>query len=271
MNNKLLLWITVLFFIVPIAMAVKPSPQLGGAIFTEGYSIEYPKYSTIPLNTTLDLDFHVFNISNGLPVNQGISCDLHLYNGTTGHSVYYYTVTNPIYQYDYEFIVDAGNFSLVGDYSYVIQCNNSVLGGYNSIGFSVTTTGKELMPEQASMLSSVIIALIIALIGIAIVILKIAEHFKGEDQRWYGMLFRTVLYVFAIGFCMLAIGAINQMFGIITIISSLSAITSSVNLISKLMLFVIIAVGIFAIVYLIERFLLKIKMNKDKEEEEWNK
>jgi phosphotransferase system glucose/maltose/N-acetylglucosamine-specific IIC component len=122
------------------------------------------------------------------------------------------------------------------------------------------------------MISGLVIALIIALIGIAMVVLKIAEHFKGEDQRWYGMLFRTVLYVFAIGFCMLAIGAINQMFELnITMIDSLSAITSSVNLISKLMLFIIIAVGIFAIVYIIERLLLKIKMNKDKEEEEWNK
>ena len=40
----------------------------------------------------------------------------------------------------------------------------------------------------------------LALIGTALVIVSIAWQFKDEESNWWGLAFRTVLYVFALGF-----------------------------------------------------------------------
>lgn len=236
-STKKLIWIITLFIFIPLVTAT---------------SYTFEKDSSVNLKT-----FCVDEVNQ--PCASDVECNITiLYPNNTAMINNEEMTWYPTY---YNYILNENETSITGEHTASIFCSTGGQG-FSTFTYQITKTGKSLSDSPS------VVAMIIAMIGTSFIVIKIAEHFKGEDQRWYGMLFRTVLYVFAIGFCMLAIGILNESN---VIIENISGITSSVNLISKLMFFIIIAVGIFAIVYLIERFLLRIKMNKDKEEEEWDK
>jgi hypothetical protein len=138
-----ILLIFTLFFI-PLVSSAPPNTIPGTQIiqqFAEGYTIKYPLVDNLYQNQDHEFYFHIFNISNGLPVsNLTTSCQFHLYNESSGEHMLNKTlvynqhlnVTN-----EFEIEVTGGNFSQLGTYSYIVQCNSSVLGGFNNVQFNV--------------------------------------------------------------------------------------------------------------------------------------
>ena len=66
--------------------------------------------------------------------------------------------------YDYEIDVPASNFSRLGIYSYIVQCNNSEEGGFVANGFEVTPSGLEPSLEQALFYMVILFMAIIILV-----------------------------------------------------------------------------------------------------------
>lgn len=131
----------ILFALVVIgASAQPPFQEFSG---TTGYEIEYPFVEYIAQDSGFDFHFHIFNQSNGVPIdNTSTTCIFHLYNSTgnhihTGRDA---TLSN---DYDFAFDIDGANFSDVGIYSYMVQCNSTteMLGGFASAYFYVTPEG----------------------------------------------------------------------------------------------------------------------------------
>lgn len=151
---------SVLFFLIFIFMInfISAVPPFSPQAFSEGYDIKIPMDNVIKINNDYEFAFHVYNISNGMPVTDA-GCYLHLYDSTGGHLFDgYTTVTGHIF--DYEFEIDAGNFTTATTYYYNIQCNTSALGGYHSAPLFVNNSGT-LSSSDSS---------IIFLIGILIII-----------------------------------------------------------------------------------------------------
>lgn len=121
---------------------------------SSGYAIKIQEIGTLKQNTDFTFNFHVFNISNGVPIsNSSTSCYFHLYtaNGTQ------ILETSPVSTSDTSNVnnewmlnVLGGNFSQLGDYAYTIQCNSTAagLGGFASVGFDVTLSGGEQSTAQ---------------------------------------------------------------------------------------------------------------------------
>lgn len=124
---------------------IQAAPPFQTGTFTNGYEIKVPPIIVLKQNTNFDFNFHVFNISNGLPIdNSSTSCFLHIYN-STGEQI---TVDVPHIESnipnEWEITVLGGNFSQTGVMGYSVQCNSTTLGGFTTNNFLVTGSGQEV-------------------------------------------------------------------------------------------------------------------------------
>lgn len=145
-KKRIFLIVSFLFLISLISFISAQPPFAQTGTFTEGYEIKYPPFSTFKQNTDVTLNFHVFNITNGVPIdNSSTNCYLHIYlsQGTQEYETEVsHSNTNVINEW--EINVDKGNFTASGDGAYVIQCNSTILGGFESVSFEITKSGKTI-------------------------------------------------------------------------------------------------------------------------------
>jgi hypothetical protein len=158
----LILSLIFLFAILPLVASAPPVTT--NQQFTTGYQLKYPSDQVLKQSMPYEFEVHVFNISDGYPITSGISCYFHLYNSTGKHQLELTDATTS-HNFDYSFDVGAGNFSKVGDYYYIIQCNSSSLGGFVEVPFQVTPNGLELTEGRAMVDLGLLFMLVIFLIG----------------------------------------------------------------------------------------------------------
>lgn len=141
-TKKLLKIIIVLMFLlITLKSSISAPPVTTTLVGDNTLDIKYPLIFTIKANQSYEMYFHVFNGSNGVPLfNDSVYCHLHLYNQTGSHIVDS-NLTTMEYDYDFGIEIGAGNFSTIGYYSYIIQCNNSNQGGRTSVQLEVTKDG----------------------------------------------------------------------------------------------------------------------------------
>jgi hypothetical protein len=193
-----------LFLLVVIPLVSSAPPFVTTTDFTSGYAIEIPHVEYIKIDTPHTISFHVFNISDGVPItNTTAACYFHLYNQTGNHIIKIdatHETNNVPNEWDVKIL--QGNFSSLGYYPFVIQCNSSSLGGYKASQFIVTGTGYELTSARATTYAIIFFLLIFIFI---IVMLAINKLPSGNDRDDNGQLmsinnlkyFRGVLLLFA--------------------------------------------------------------------------
>ena len=150
-------------FLFPLVSAAPPFLQ--SFQVTEGIIIQYPLISVIQQNQQYTFEFHLFNLSNGMPLNSGISCYFHLYNSKGEHQIFA-NVSTVAHTWDYEVDVTGKNFSQTGVYSYIMQCNNTSIGGAASVQFEVVKSG---IDEQTTTYFPIMYFLIILAFSILVI------------------------------------------------------------------------------------------------------
>lgn len=131
---------------------VSSAPTKFSGTSTLGIEIEHPIATTLKVNETHKFHFHIFNSSTGVPIKADkltANCSFHLYNSSGSHILKVNDVVSSDDIYDYEQIVTGGNFSKVGEYSYVFQCNTSSSGGFYGNNFFVTYLGEEVTTARS--------------------------------------------------------------------------------------------------------------------------
>lgn len=141
-----------------------------------GYTIKIPQINNLERGMNYTFNFHVTNISNGVPIdNSSTTCQFHL-EDKYGNSIVQLNAThektNVVNEWDA--LVVGGNFSYLSEYTYSIQCNSSVnnIGGIESSSFNViapTTNNNPLFGIDFSLFQNSVI--FVVLFGVAIVFL----------------------------------------------------------------------------------------------------
>lgn len=186
MNKKLFFLIFGILFLFSLVSVSAVPPFQTGASDT-GYQIKFPQIQTLTQNTNFTLNFHIFNISNGVPIdNSSTVCVLHFY-GIQGNQEFEVNVSHSnsiTVNNEWEILMLAGNISETGEYSYVIQCNSLTdnLGGFNAVGLLVTPTGE---PIDGVQLAS---RIFLILLSILLVILIQRNSKKVNYDSWYAKL-----------------------------------------------------------------------------------
>lgn len=186
MKLKVLVSLLIFFSLLFVVNFVSAQPFIQPTSFTEGYEIKIPPFGVLKQNTDFHFHFHVFNISDGVPITDiSTTCQFHLYNNSGNHlfennSIKYEIDHGSVNEWEVK--VDGGNFSQLGSYSYIVQCNSTGLGGFESVEFEVTGTGQEFTQPKAILFLGLMALLIFLFIIIfkGIQMLPITDEFDEE-------------------------------------------------------------------------------------------
>ena len=206
MGKKLTFLVVAILFITMASFisAVPPMTQVGS--FADGFDIKYPNDINLQQFKDYEFQFHVFNSSNGIPIEGDsdqapkISCYFHLYNSSGTHqTVLTKNIATEIF--DYSFYVDGANFTQLGQYSYIIQCNSSTQGGFNDVAFDVSYTGKNINESQSALYISLMGVIIFVFTIIILGINKLPKYNQTDEEGkilsiTYLKYFRPVLWFF---------------------------------------------------------------------------
>lgn len=159
--KKFLFLLLSILLILPLIIAVPPVLST-----TQPTSLEIiaPTFEYLPQNTKLDFYWHVFNASQ-LLTNTTTSCNFHLYSENKGGEHIFLNSNVKMFSNlrDFEAEVPAQNFSTIGSYCSLIECNTSSQSGGLERCFEVTFNGK---PEPDGVLTAFFVIFFLIIVGL---------------------------------------------------------------------------------------------------------
>ena len=228
---------------------------------TLGLDIEHSLSTTLQQNIDHKFYFHVFNASTGQPIQANkliANCTFHLYNKTGAHIFKNNNFVESDDIYDWEQIIKGGNFSYIGEYSYVFQCNTSTAGGYYTNYFEVTTTGKSLSTSE-SILYFILVFVMLGLCTMLLYFIIILPYENERDEEGKVMVIVKLKYLKVLFIALmypLLVMLLNLMNGLAVNFTSLSIFAGQIGFLEEMMIrlvwpfFVIITIWI---IYLLVR------------------
>lgn len=155
--KKIIYFIFCILSLVSLVNAEPPFETEQFEVISEGLEIEYPIIRIIKQSQTTTFRFHVYNATSGFPMdNTTLTCFFHLLN-MSGNHIYDREVIEFDHPFDFEIHLNGNNFTDVGEYSYVFQCNDSSIGGFTGENFRVTTDGED---ESTTDITAIMIVII---------------------------------------------------------------------------------------------------------------
>ena len=185
--GKQINFLSLLFLVIVLTSFVSAIPPvLQDSNFAGGYEIKVPFIGTLKQNQDFTFNFHLFNISNGYPIdNSSTNCYFDLYNSSGVHLVEVIIPhENSIKVNEWELKVLGGNFSAIGQYGYIVQCNSSAssLGGVEEVGFEVTYTGNKIDTGQSILYIPLFAMIIFTFIMILFFINKLPSANTRDEE-----------------------------------------------------------------------------------------
>lgn len=173
MNNKLLFsrgtsFIFLFIILIGISAAASPFQTTQGI---NGIQIETPVFETIKADQDFIVHIHAHNLSSGIKLdNATISCVAHLFDITGDHI----SEGDMIFDSqggDWEYLILGGNFTS-GQYSIMINCEDTDIGGFLEYTLSATPSG---LDHRLNFIIVSILLLTLLLITIATI-----AHYSGR-------------------------------------------------------------------------------------------
>lgn len=201
--NKAEKFLIVLFLSVILTTIVQAAPTKFQTTPDNGCEISPVFRESLKVGQSFDFNFHVFNKTNGMPISGStISCYFHLYNQTGDHSYFTILTNDPISEHnvinEWAARLSGTNFTSVGTYAYLVQCNGTAIYGgcADKGGFSVTDSGYVITSANTTTFQTSIIIFLVMAIFFLIIGLNIQNTaFKIILMGIGGiLLFMAVLY-----------------------------------------------------------------------------
>lgn len=228
-RNIQFILLMLLIFITPFISAappVNPTTQVSDNTL----ELETPPLAFIKQGQDHRFHVHVIN-DTSTKTNKTTSCFIHVYNSTgfdidTGSQFMEFESYNGI---DFAKTINGNNFTNIGDYAFVIQCNSSIEVGFVSGQLQVTPNGSS--PSLDNFLFEPFLLLIITIIFLVAAI-------TFNNKRW---LIKSSLYLMTSLFLVLTI---NSSSGYITNLRGQSMLNTAFILLVSLvsLLFIVLLV-----------------------------
>lgn len=147
-KSSFLLLMFLLLFSISLVSAQPPFQQFTG---NTGITIEASVIQTHTINQDFFFNIHAHNSSNGLLLtNVTTVCTIHIFQPSNGDHIYEDFMDFDINGIDFDKTILAGNFTELGQYSVLFNCEVSgEIGGFLSYGFDITKTGKALNESES--------------------------------------------------------------------------------------------------------------------------
>ena len=148
MEKKLIVLIFMGIFLMSFISAVPPVTTVNN--FPEGYLLTESQQGALIYNQDFTYNFFVSNATNGVTLDDtDIICTFYMAN-LSGNVLYAANATYVDGYFGYwNILIEAGNFSYIGDYPYGLNCENGDLGGSLAGTFNVGYSGRILDAGEA--------------------------------------------------------------------------------------------------------------------------
>ncbi len=216
MKFSLLFLFFFLLILVPFVSAQPPPNTQTNININVGLEVEVTQIFTLQNNKNHLFNAHIFNISTQLLVDDTTTqCNFHLFDNEGIHIINQEPMTYDPLGLDFEFNVSNENFIRNGDYSYLIICNATNIGGFISVGIEVTQDGfvSVVFPQQFSVILLGIILIMFGLFSdrytllkqmgsLILMVMGVLTLYPGYNNISHSSLFGLVLgsTLIAIGF-----------------------------------------------------------------------
>ncbi len=247
---KTILFFCLILLVIPMIYAQPPfEPQVAGGV--DILELRVPQAQFIKQNQDVQVNIHVFNKSTGLQMNNdSIACDIHIFGRTGFH------VNRMMLGFDgedFELNISGSNFSTLGRHSFIINCNSSTTGGFVSSSIFVTETGFEQTDKG-------MIPLILTVLFVIVFYMFLIRFFVIEIFAEHGAI-KMLLLMMTLWFMLIPIGIITEMN---TFIAGSPDITSLLETLYMLLMWINIFITFYFIVWFLVQMLKKIGKTKDK-------
>lgn len=141
-----------LILLLGLGIAAPPFVEEGASGLLGGFFVEFTPITIFKINSDIQINAHVYNISNGIRIdNATTNCVAHLFNQTGFHVINNINITFDIDGQDWEYIILGGNFTTPGIYAYLVSCQDPTneLGGFVAVEILIENTGEVLETPQA--------------------------------------------------------------------------------------------------------------------------
>lgn len=140
-NNKLVFVLLSAFIFLFLINLVSSAPPFQTNTGTIGLQVAGIDFSAIKTNTARTAVANVYNLSNGMPMLSGVACQFQVFRvGDTGALVF--TNSTPkIVNETFYFGIPNNVYTVEGEYTGIITCNTTTLGGFYKSTFDATPTG----------------------------------------------------------------------------------------------------------------------------------
>ena len=175
-KNKAILIIPLIFLLM-ISIVYSQPPFIEEPVdITNGLVISFPLLFVFEQNKDIIFNFHVFNATSGVAMNSSnTNCTFHLFDNTGNHIINQKGVPFDGIGQDWELNVSGTNFTRLGNYAFLVNCQTSdlIAGGFDNHRFRVTIDGEdEESGEQDVKLRwlfyfAIILAILLFVIGLA--------------------------------------------------------------------------------------------------------
>jgi len=231
-----LLVLTLMSFVV-----AQPPFQISGG---GGLEIAGIDFSAIQTNTTRTAVAHVFNASDGLPLYSGVSCSFYVYRVGVTEALLYTNHTPSIVNNTFSFLINNSVYSVSAEYTRIIQCNNSLYGGFYKSSFIANPTATE--QTTASSISIFIPFILMLLMMFAFLFLS--GIVKTKEYKWSFIIIGMGFFVLTIAYGITASKETLAQFSTLD-----SWILAIVKILSLTVTIGIVVIAIIALILVIKR------------------
>jgi len=217
-----------------------------------GLQISVPSQFYLKQNQDFDFRLHLFNVTNGYPIKSA-TCFFHLYNNSGNH-IYTGNTSTTEHDFDFAFMLKGGNFSNVGVYNYIVQCNSSGMGGFVSSNFAVTLTG------VGQEVSASALPTILAVMFIISVYLILIRFFALELFMEHGVV-KLLLLMMGLWFMMFPIAIVREVN--VFVVDSINVV-GFLDTMYILMMWINIFITTYFILWFITQIFKKLMIHKEK-------
>jgi hypothetical protein len=168
--NKLLMMFALILLVLPMVSA---APPVLSTVQPGSLEIVAPTYNYVTQGADKDIYWHVFNTTK-LLTNTTTTCSYHLYSQQKKgeHIVTVNNVQTFTNGRDFEVEVKGANFSTLGEYCHIIECNTTGQTGGIERCFTVTVNGQDSSILDFTPQIIAIIGAIAVLIALAVALHK---------------------------------------------------------------------------------------------------
>lgn len=240
-RKTFLIFFLVLLIVQPLVSA---QPPFQNPEFSEGFSIVGSEQIYLKLNQDYQMNWFVYNNSNGFLIdNSSATCVIYIINNTGSVTLNQTALYDGYWYYN----ILRGNFSNIGIYNLGISCSDVTngQGGAYSDYFMVTKTGFDFESKDSLMAISNII------VSIAVMFLFLIFGIKlTEKEKLYPIGF--LFLIFSVFFC---IYLLHQSFVYTSLIPGLSLIENSTGTIYFVVLWTLSGIAIISFVLMLIAFI----------------